>query len=52
MFKTEFPKGQDFFEHIELDVDLGFQGIETDYKTLKVNIPHKKKRKKKASVMS
>jgi hypothetical protein len=47
MFKTEFPKGYNFFENIELDVDLGFQGIQNDYKSLKVNIPHKRKRKKK-----
>lgn len=47
MLKTEFPPKINCFKNIELDVDLGFQGIKTDYITKKVNIPHKKKRKKK-----
>ncbi|NJO00920.1 MAG: hypothetical protein HC880_03815 [Bacteroidia bacterium] len=47
MLKMEFPPESDCFKHLEVDVDLGFQGIEKDYKARKINIPHKKKRGKK-----
>ena len=47
MLKTEFPPKSNCFENNELDVDLGFQGIQTDYEAKKINIPHKRKRKKK-----
>ncbi len=47
LLKSEFPPESSCFEKLELEVDLGFQGIEFDYKCLKVHIPHKKKRKKK-----
>ncbi len=47
LLKSEFPPESSCFEKLELEVDLGFQGIESDYKCLKVHIPHKRKRKKK-----
>ena len=45
MFKEEFPPTVDWFEEHELHVDLGFQGIETDYTSKAVSIPHKKPKK-------
>lgn len=47
ILKTEFPPTSNCFENVELNVDLGFQGIKTDYKALKIIIPHKRKRVKK-----
>lgn len=47
ILKTEFPPTSNCFENVELNVDLGFQGIKTDYKALKITIPHKRKRVKK-----
>lgn len=47
MLKAEFPPKSGCFEHLEIDVDSGFQGIKKDYKAKKINIPYKKKRKKK-----
>lgn len=45
MLKDEFPPKEDIFENKEINVDLGFKGIEKDYKTKKTNIPHKKHKK-------
>jgi hypothetical protein len=43
ILKTEIPPEKKYFKKLE----LGFQGIVSDYETKKINIPHKKKRKKK-----
>ena len=47
ILKTEFPPEKNYFKELELDLDLGFQGVESDYEAKKINIPYKKKRKKK-----
>jgi len=47
ILKTEFPPNSNCFEKVELNVDLGFQGIKTDYKSVKITIPYKRKRVKK-----
>ena len=36
---------QPWFEHLEVRLDLGYQGFEKDYKCKKVHIPHKKNKK-------
>jgi len=47
ILKKEFPPGQGWFEGLEVDLDLGFQGFIKDYKCHKARIPHKRKRVKK-----
>ena len=47
MFKTEFPSEAKWFENIKLKLDLGYQGIKTDYPDADVSIPFKKPRKSK-----
>lgn len=45
IFKEEFPPTEDWFKEHEVHVDLGFQGIETDYTGKAFSIPHKKPKK-------
>jgi hypothetical protein len=45
MLKNEFPPEHPWFETIRAIVDLGYQGIQADYKGEKIEIPHKKPRK-------
>lgn len=46
--KTEFPPTEPWFKKKLLEVDLGFQGIATDYPwALAIHIPHKTPRKSK-----
>lgn len=47
MFQKDFPTAKDWFELLELWVDLGYLGIDKKYKISKVHIPHKKPRKSK-----
>ncbi|MBV7336233.1 transposase [Chloroflexi bacterium TSY] len=47
MLKQEFPPNMDWFEHLQLLVDLGYQGILSDYKGDDIHLPHKKPRKSK-----
>ena len=47
MFKAEFPSEDKWFENNKLDVDLGYQGIKTDYPEADIAIPFKKPRKSK-----
>src|ERR687895_1727162 len=47
MLKQEFPPELDGFEDIEVWVDLGYQGIQSDYKGDQIEIPTKKRRKSK-----
>ncbi len=49
LLKTELPPDQPWFETLKLLVDLGFQGIQTDYEGEAIDIPHKKPRKSKAN---
>jgi allantoicase len=48
MFKAEFPPEQAWFAEVAALLDLGYQGIRTDYPG-KVDIPIKKPRKSKAN---
>jgi hypothetical protein len=47
MLKNEFSPEHEWFETINVIVDLGYQGIKTDYKGEQIDIPHKKPRKSK-----
>ena len=47
MLKEEFPPDLDWFAHIQLLVDLGYQGILSDYNGDDIHLPHKKPRKSK-----
>ena len=47
MLKQEFPPELDWFEDIHVRVDLGYQGIQSDYKGDQIEIPTKKPRKSK-----
>jgi len=47
MLKHEFPPDVDWFSDIHVRVDLGYQGIQSDYKSDQIDIPHKKPRKSK-----
>jgi len=47
MFKQEFPAEHNWFETIKAQVDLGYQGIKTDYPDAVTDIPFKKPRKSK-----
>ena len=49
MLKTEFPPELPWFELIVILVDLGFQGIQSDYKGNNIFIPYKKPRKSKSN---
>jgi len=47
MLKNEFPPEHPWFETIRAFVDLGYQGIRTDYEGENIEIPNKKPRKSK-----
>ena len=47
MLKQEFPPDSDWFRDIHVRVDLGYHGIQSDYKSDQIQIPHKKPRKSK-----
>ncbi|MDZ7620938.1 MAG: transposase family protein [Candidatus Competibacteraceae bacterium] len=48
LFKEEFDPQVDWFSSTEASVDLGYQGIQTDYSSSEhLHIPHKKPRKSK-----
>lgn len=49
LFKEEFPPDMNWFSLLEIFVDLGYYGIEKDYKEGLVNIPHKTPRKSKTT---
>jgi hypothetical protein len=46
ILKKEFPPEKKYFKELELDLDLGFQGVESDYEAKKIKIPYKRKNKK------
>src|SRR2546422_10083905 len=47
MLKQEFPPELDWFEDIHVRVDLGYQGMQSDYRGNQIDIPTKKPRKSK-----
>lgn len=48
LLKTELDPKIDWFNSTEVSVDLGYQGIQTDYASPEqIHIPHKKPRKSK-----
>lgn len=47
MLKTEFPPEYPWFEAINVLLDLGYQGIKSDYAGESIEIPHKRPRKSK-----
>jgi hypothetical protein len=47
MLKHEFPSEMDWFTDINVRVDLGYLGIQSDYGGAQINIPTKKPRKSK-----
>ena len=47
MLKSEFPVEEAWFTDTELQVDLGYQGIQSTYQGDSIHIPHKKPRKSK-----
>src|SRR5437899_2252095 len=47
MLKQEFPPELDWFADIHVRVDLGYLGIQSDYRGDRIDIPTKKPRKSK-----
>jgi DDE superfamily endonuclease len=47
MLKQEFPPELDWFADIHVRVDLGYLGIQSDYRSDRMDIPTKKPRKSK-----
>ena len=47
MLKQEFPPELDWFADIDVRVDLGYLGIQADYRNERIDIPTKKPRKSK-----
>ena len=47
MLKEEFPPEEAWFEFFQVLVDLGYQGILSDYVGDRIQTPHKKPRKSK-----
>ena len=47
--KAEFPPDLLWFEALCVLLDLGYQGIQTDYSGSGITIPHKKPRKSQAN---
>ena len=47
MLKEKFPTEKTWFEFLHVFVDLGYQGIVSDYLGEIIRIPHKKPRKSK-----
>jgi hypothetical protein len=45
MLKQEFPPDLDWFTDIHIRVDLGYLGIQSDYRGDQIEVPHKKPRK-------
>jgi hypothetical protein len=49
MLKQELPPDLAWFRDLEVWVDLGYQGIQSDYEGDMIEIPHKKPRKSKTN---
>lgn len=44
MLKQEFPPDRDWFADINVLVDLGYLGMQSDYRGDQIDVPHKKPR--------
>ncbi len=44
MLKQEFPPEYPWFAKLHVWLDLGYQGVQTDYQGTQLEIPHKKPR--------
>jgi len=51
LLKSEFPPEQDWFKNQNIVVDLGYQGIKKEYIAKQINIPFKKPRKSKKTLI-
>ncbi len=49
LLKTEFSPELDWFAQLAVLVDLGYLGIQSDYRSEQIQIPNKKPRKSKAN---
>lgn len=49
MLKQELPPDLEWFVALEVWVDLGYQGIQSDYEGERIEIPHKKPRNSKTT---
>jgi DDE superfamily endonuclease len=47
MLKQEFPPALDWFADLHVGVDLGYQGMQSNYSGAQIDIPTKKPRKSK-----
>ncbi len=47
MLKQELPPDRDWFTDINVLVDLGYLGMQSDYRGDQIDVPHKKPRKSK-----
>jgi len=47
MLKRELPPDRDWFTDINVLVDLGYLGMQSDYRGDQIEVPHKKPRKSK-----
>lgn len=47
MLKAEFPADKAWFADTDVLLDLGYQGVQTEYQGEHITIPHKKPRKSK-----
>ena len=47
MLKQELPPDRDWFTDINVLVDLGYLGMQSDYQGEQIEVPHKKPRKSK-----
>ena len=47
MLKQELPPDLDWFADIHVLVDLGYLGLQSDYRGDQIDVPHKKPRKSK-----
>jgi hypothetical protein len=47
MLKQELPPDLDWFTDLNVRVDLGYLGIQSDYRGTQIEVPHKKPRRSK-----
>jgi hypothetical protein len=47
MLKQELPPDLDWFTDLNVRVDLGYLGIQSDYRGDQIEVPHKKPRRSK-----
>ena len=52
MLQHEFPPALDWFTEINVRVDLGYLGIQSDYRGERIDIPTQKPRKSKKGIVS